>query len=93
MSLKKVFLLFFCLVFITSCLHVTHKIQDLPPKATKTYILKILGKPFKIQRKEGRDYWVYKFIIDGRHYTQTVIISDGTLYKKGKIKPYPIRPF
>lgn len=91
MNLKKILLLFICLNCLSACFHIHKKIHNLPLKAKKSEILKTLGQPFKIQRKEGKDHWIYKFVIDGRHYTQAVIISDGTLYRKGKLKPYSLR--
>ena len=39
------------------------------------------------------DDWIYKFAIEGRHYTQPVIIKEGMLYKKGKLEPYSLRSF
>ena len=93
MSLQKVFLIFFCLSGLSACIHVSEKIHEMPIRSSKSSILKTLGQPFKIQRKDGRDYWVYKFIIDGRHYTQALILKDGMLYRKGNLKPYSLKSF
>lgn len=93
MNLKKLLLLFICLSCLNSCFHMSQKIHKLPLKTKKSRILKTLGQPFKIQRKEGKDYWIYKFVIDGRHYTQAVIIKEGMLYKKEKLTPYSLKSF
>ena len=93
MNLKKLLLLFIFLAYLSSCFHMSQKIHELPIRTKKLKILKTLGHPFKIQRKEGMDYWIYKFVIDGRHYTQSVIIKDGMLLKKGKLKPYSLKRF
>lgn len=89
----KILWVFICLCSLSSCLHISKRIKNLPYQAKKTHILQKLGKPFKIQRKEGKDYWIYKFVIEGKHYTQPVIIDNGLLYKVGKLKPYPLRDF
>ena len=93
MSLKNLFLFFICLIFLTACFHIDRKIRDLPIKSSKSKILKVLGQPFKIQRKEGNDYWMYKLVIDGRHYTRVLIFKEGMLYKKEKLKPYSLKSF
>ena len=67
------------------------KIDNLPYRATKIQINKLLGKPFKIRRIDGMDHWVYKFVIDGRHYTRTVIIRGGILYKTEGLKAHNLK--
>ena len=93
MKLKKLFLIALCLGVLSACVHISDTIHDMPIRSSKSKILKTLGQPFKIQRKGGRDYWIYKFVIDGRHYTQALIIKDGMLYRKGKLKPYSLKSF
>ena len=94
--LKTIFknsLLFLFLCASLSCVHINTKIEKLPIRATKSKILKTLGDPYKIDRKLGRDYWTYKFIIEGKHYTRDIIIKDGILYRKSKLKPFSLKNF
>ncbi len=87
----KIFFISFCL-FLSAC-HTHSVIRDLPHRATKSKILKVLGQPFKIKRKDGNDHWIYKMVIDGRHYTRTLVIKQGRLYKKGPLKPFSLKKF
>ena len=89
---KKLFLCFY-LICLSGCLHINDKIEYLPIKSTKIKIIKKLGQPMKIQRIDGMDYWTYKVVIEERHYTRTIIIKEGVLYKKGRLKPYPLKSF
>ena len=91
MSNKVLVLLF--VVFLSSCFHISDKIHRLPIRSSKIQILKKLGQPVKIQRRAGYDHWTYKFTIDGRHYTRTLIIKKGMLYRKGKLNPYSLKSF
>ena len=93
MNLRKILLLFSFLSHLNACVHISQKIHGLPIRASKSKIFKILGHPFNIQRKDGVDYWIYKFVIDGRHYTQSLIIKEGMLYKKEQLKPYSLKSF
>ena len=93
MNLKKLLLICVSLNYLSACMHISQRIHNLPTRSSKSKILKTLGQPFKIQRKDGKDYWIYKFIIDGRHYTQSVIIKDGMLYRKDRLKPYSLKSF
>lgn len=91
--MKNFFLLIIFLSQLSSCFHIGQKIHSLPIRSSKSQILKTLGQPFKIQRKDGVDYWIYKFVIDGRHYTQALIIKEGMLYQRGKVKPFSLKSF
>ena len=93
MNAKKIIFLVIFFSFLSACFHINNKIYKLPFRATKTQIIKQLGEPFKIQRKNGQDHWTYKFVIDGRHYTRTLIIKEGMLYKKENLKPYSLKSF
>ena len=88
-------LLLTCIFFISlqACVHINSKIESLPIRASKSQIFQTLGQPFKVERIGGKDHWIYKFIINGRHYTRAVIIKDGMLYKKGNFKPYSLKTF
>ena len=92
MLLKRLIFLM-SLVCFSSCFHISQKIHKLPLRASKSKILKSLGQPMKIQRKDGKDYWTYKFVIEGRHYTQTLILKESMLYKKGRLKPFSLKSF
>lgn len=87
----KLWIVFF--ICLSSCTHISQKIHQLPVRVSKSFVLKKLGKPFKVQRKNGQDRWIYKYIIEGRHYTQVVIFKDGKYYKKERMKPYSLRAF
>ena len=90
---KQVPLLSFLFFTLTACSHMNERIDNLPFRATKIQINKKLGQPFKIKRLNGMDHWIYKFVIEGRHYTRAVVIKDGILYGTGKIKPHSLKPF
>ena len=90
---KKSFVIFVFCASLPACIHINKKIEKLPIRSTKSKILKTLGDPYKIDRKLGRDYWTYKFIIDGRHYTRDIILKDGILYRKSKLKPFSLKNF
>ena len=93
MNLKKLLLICMGLNYLSACLHIDQKIHNLPIRSSKSKILKTLGQPFKVQRKEGKDHWIYKFVIDGKHYTKALIIKEGMLYKKDRLKPYSLKSF
>ena len=93
MNFKKNILFSALFIYLSSCAHISQKIHSLPIRSNKSAILKTLGQPFKIQRQDGLDRWVYKFVIDGRHYTRALIIKEGMLYKKEKLKPYSLKSF
>ena len=80
------------LTALISC-HTNTKIENLPIRATKSVILKRLGKPYKITWKDGKAYWTYKLVIEGRHYTRDLILKDGVLYKSSGFKPFPLIDF
>lgn len=84
-------LIFF--ISLQACSHLNRKIHKLPIRSSKAKILKTLGQPYKINRKFGKDYWTYKFIIDGRHYTRDLVIKDGILYRKTILKPFSLKNF
>ncbi|MDE0091870.1 MAG: hypothetical protein OXN83_01125, partial [Oligoflexia bacterium] len=75
--LQKIGITFAFFISLQSCAHIDQKIHKLPIRSSKSKILKTLGYPYKINRKSGKDYWTYKFIIEGRHYTRDLIIKDG----------------
>ena len=91
--LQKIVFIFVLFISLQACTHLNHEIQKLPIRSSKSKILKTLGYPYKINRKYGKDYWTYKFIIDGRHYTRDLIIKDGILYRKSKLKPFSLKNF
>ena len=93
MYLKKLFFVYISLSFLSACAHISQRIHKLPVKASKPKVLKTLGQPVKIQRQDGKDYWTYKFVIEGRHYTQVLIFKEGMLYKKERLKPYSLKSF
>ena len=82
--------LFFCL---SSCATLSDQIDDLSPRDRKSKVLKILGPPFKIDREDGEDHWIYKFVEDGRHYTKAVVFKDNMLLRTERRKPYPLKRF
>ncbi|MCY4321382.1 MAG: hypothetical protein OXC37_03125 [Bdellovibrionaceae bacterium] len=90
--IKKIFL-FAYLFFLQACIHINEKIQNLPIRSSKSKILKTLGEPYGISRKSDKDYWTYRFIIEGKHYQRDVIIKDGLLYGKTKIRPFFLKEF
>ena len=90
---KKLGAIFILFTSLQACVHINQKIHDLPIRSSKSKVLKTLGYPYKISRKDGKDYWTYKFIIEGKHYTRDVIIKDGILYRKSKLKPFSLRNF
>lgn len=87
------FFLIGLLFFLGACAHLDQRIHNLPLKSSRSKVLKTLGRPHVVQRKEGYDYWTYKFEIEGRHYTRTIVIRDGMLYKKERLKPYSLKSF
>ena len=91
--LQKIVFISILLINLQACVHINQKIQKLPIRSSKSKILKTLGDPYKISRKYGKDYWTYKFIIEGRHYTRDLIIKDGILYRKSKLKPFFLKNF
>ena len=91
-SLTSLLLLCLLLIFGGAC-HTNSKIERLPVRASKSLILKNLGEPYKIKWKDGKAYWTYKFIIEGRHYTRDLILKDGVLYKTSGFKPFRMRNF
>lgn len=93
MKLKNILFLIGVLILLSSCIHINQRIHNLAIRSSKSKVLKTLGRPFKIQRKGGRTYWTYKFVIEGRHYTRNVILEDGMLYKKEPLKPYSLKKF
>ena len=93
MNQKKLFFLFFCALSLNYCAHINDRINDLPVRSSKSKIIKTLGRPLKIKRKDGNDYWVYKFVIEGRHYTRTIIIKDNMLFRKTSLKPFSLKSF
>lgn len=90
--LKRIFFIV-AFIFLNACANLNQKIHNLPMKVGRSKVLKTLGRPVKIERRGGHDHWVYKFVIDGRHYTRTVIMREGLLYKKGQLKPYSLKSF
>lgn len=78
---------------LCACLHISEKIENLPLRADKSQVLKTLGRPYKIKRKDGKDHWIYKFVIEGKHYTQTIILKEGMLYEKRGLKPFSLKFF
>ena len=91
--LQKITVTFILLLFLQACSHLDQEIIDLPIRSSKAKILKTLGQPYKINRKLGKDYWSYRVIIEGRHYTRVLIIKDGILYRKTKLKPFSLKNF
>ena len=91
--LQKIAITFILLLFLQACSHFNQEIIDLPIRSSKAKILKTLGQPYKINRKFGKDYWTYRVIIEGRHYTRDLIIKDGILYRKTKLKPFSLKNF
>ena len=81
------------LLLTSACFHTNQKIDRLPIRATKSDILKRLGKPYEIKWRDGKAYWTYKFTVEGRHYTRDIIIKEGALYKKSGFKPFPMTDF
>ena len=91
--LRKTFITLILLINLQACSHLNQEILDLPIRSSKAKVLKTLGQPYKINRKFGKDYWTYRFIIEGRHYTRDLIIKDGILYRKTKLKPFSLKNF
>ena len=93
MNLKKqlLFILFVC--FLSACSSLDRKMDHLPLQATKSRVLVTLGDPYKITRKNGKDHWTYRLIIQGRHYTRDVIFKEGKLYRVSGYVPFPLTKF
>ena len=91
--IKTAGIIFILFTGLQACTHINQKIHNLPIRASKSKILKTLGYPYKINRKHGKDYWTYKFVIDGRHYTRDIIIKDSLLYRKSKLQPFSLKNF
>ena len=91
--LRKASITLILLINLQACSHLNQEILDLPIRSSKAKILKTLGQPYKINRKLGKDYWTYRFIIEGKHYTRDLIIKDGILYRKTKLKPFSLKNF
>lgn len=89
MLILKSILLIVVSLFAVSCTHLNKKINRLPYHSSKSNTLDKLGRPFKIERKQGLDYWIYKFKINNREYTKAIIFKDGFSLKKSKRSPYP----
>ena len=78
-------------LFLTHCTH-THlnkKITRLPYQTAKFDVMDQLGSPYKIERKYGLDYWVYKFKVGNKEYIRKVILKAGYVIRKGKPIRYP----
>lgn len=84
--------LFFLLTF-TSCYTLNQKLDNLRVQSSKSKVIVKLGEPYKITRKNGKDHWSYRIVIEGRHYTRDVIFKDGKLYRVSDYVPYPITQF
>ena len=89
----KIFLFSAFCFLLGACAHTNEKISDLPIRASKERILKTLGQPMDIKRVKGADHWIYKIVIDGRHYTRALIIKDSMLRGKGRLEPYSLKRF
>ena len=83
--------LFFLFLFLTHCthIHLNKKITRLPYHTAKFDVLDQLGSPFKIERKHGLDYWIYKFKVGKKEYIRKVVLKDGQVIRKGKPVRYP----
>ena len=92
-DLKKHFLFFSFFWLLLSCNNLDRKLDKLPIQATKSKVLVRLGDPYKITRKNGKDHWSYRVIIQGRHYTRDVIFKDGKLYRVSGYVPFPLTKF
>ena len=92
-DLKKHLFFPLFLWLLLSCSSLDRKLNKLPPQATKSKVLVQLGDPYKIIRKQGKDHWSYRIIIEGRHYTRDVIFKDGKLYRISGYVPYPMIKF
>ena len=77
--------------FLTCCVHIhlNKRITHLPYQSEKFDAMNLLGKPFKVKRKYGLDYWIYKFKAGGGEYTRQIVFKEGRLIRKGKPVPYP----
>ena len=82
-------LLLLAYFFLTHCMHTNQKINYLPKQTTKTETLTKIGKPFQIYRKNNSDRWIYKFRINNREYTKTIVFKGGKVIRIGKLKRYP----
>ena len=80
------FLFFF---IILGCSHLNQKIDHLSFHTSKSEVLDILGRPFKIERKTGLDYWIYKFKIKDMEYTRALVFKEGHFLRANSIQPYP----
>lgn len=76
---------------LTHCthIHLNKKITRLPYQTAKFDVMDQLGTPYKIERKHGLDYWIYKFKVGRKVYVRTVILKDGYVVRKGKPIRYP----
>ena len=83
-------LVFMCL-FLTHCahIHLNKKITRLPYHTEKFDVLDQLGSPFKIERKQGLDFWIYKFKVGKKEYIRKIVLKDGQVIRKGKPVRYP----
>ena len=92
-DLKKYLFFPLFLWLLLSCSSLDRKLDQLPLQAAKSKVLVQLGDPYKITRRQGKDHWSYRIIIEGRHYTRDVIFKDGKLYRVSGYVPYSIIKF
>ena len=81
--------LFLLLLTCFSCTHLNEKITKLPFHSSKSKALDTLGSPFQIKRKKGLDYWIYKFKLNKKSYTRSIIFKKGYSIRKNSLQRYP----
>ncbi len=89
MKYQKCFIILASIIYLTSCVSTYSALQDLSPGSTKAQVRRSVGRPYKVQRQNGRDVWVYKFKKGSQEYTKDVIFDEGLVQKKGALEPYP----
>ena len=72
-----------------SCASTRNAIENLRPGMSKYSVRRMLGPPYKIERSQGYDLWIYKFSWKSREYTKTVFFNAGRTVKLGRLTPHP----
>ena len=74
---------------LASCVSTHTALQNLSTGLSKPDVRNRVGRPYRVQRLQGQDVWVYKFKWRAQKYTQTVVFDEGLVQKTGPLEPYP----
>jgi len=91
--MKQKFFIIILMVLVgtfVSCASTHNAIENnLRSGMSKYSVRRMLGPPYKIERSQGYDLWIYKFSWKKREYTRTVFFNAGHTVKLGRLTPYP----